>query len=63
MAKTVKFEDKMNRLQEIVDKLEDDKTEIDEAIKFYEEGLDLTKDLQSQLKAFEEKINKISKEK
>lgn len=63
MAKTVKFEDKMNRLSEIVSKLEDDKTEIDEAIKFYEEGLALSKDLQEQLNVFEEKINKISKEK
>lgn len=63
MAKTVKFEDKMNRLSEIVSKLEDDKTEIDEAIKFYEEGLALSKELQEQLNVFEEKINKISKEK
>lgn len=62
MAKTLKFEDKMNRLQEIVDKLESDSTDIDEAIKYYEEGLTLTKDLQSQLKSFEEKIDKISKE-
>ena len=63
MAKIVKFEDKMNRLSEIVSKLEDDKTEIDEAIKFYEEGLALSKELQEQLNVFEEKINKISKEK
>lgn len=63
MAKSVKFEDKMNRLSEIVEKLEDDKTDIDEAIKFYEEGLALSKDLQDQLKVFEDKINKISKEK
>lgn len=63
MAKTQKFEDKMNRLSEIVEKLENDKTEIDEAIKFYEEGLALSKELQDQLKVFEDKIKKISKEK
>lgn len=63
MAKTQKFEDKMNRLSEIVEKLENDKTEIDEAIKFYEEGLALSKELQDHLKVFEDKIKKISKEK
>lgn len=63
MVKVIKFEDKMNRLSEIVDKLQSEKTEIDEAIKLYEEGLNLTKDLQSQLKTFEDKIKKISKEK
>ena len=63
MANKVKFEDKMKKLQEIVNKLEDDNTEIDEAIKLYEEGLALSKDLELQLKGFEEKINDISKEK
>lgn len=63
MAKTIKFEDKMNRLSEIVDKLQSDKTEIDDAIKLYKEGLDLTNELKNQLKSFEEKIEKISKEK
>lgn len=61
MAKTIKFEDKMNRLSEIVDKLQSDKTEIDDAIKLYKEGLDLTNELKNQLKSFEEKIEKISK--
>lgn len=63
MAKVIKFEDKMNRLNEIVDELNDDQTSIDDAIKLYEEGLKLSKELQSQLKVFEEKIEKISKEK
>lgn len=63
MAKTIKFEDKMNRLSEIVDKLQSDKTEIDDAIKLYKEGLDLTNELKNQLKSFEDEIEKISKEK
>lgn len=62
MASKIKFEDKMNRLQEIVDKLEDEDTQIDEALKLYEEGLALSKDLQIQLKGFEDKIKEISKE-
>lgn len=63
MAKTLKFEDKMNRLQELVNSLEDDKTPLDEAIKYYEEGLALSKELQEQLKSFQKKISEISKEK
>ena len=62
MATKIKFEDKMNRLQEIVDKLEDEDTQIDEALKLYEEGLALSKDLQIQLKGFEDRIKEISKE-
>lgn len=62
MASKIKFEDKMNRLQEIVDKLEDEDTQIDEALKLYEEGLALSKDLQIQLKGFEDRIKEISKE-
>lgn len=63
MAKQIKFEDRMNRLKEIVYNLESDSVEIDEAVKLYEEGLLLSKELQEQLKGFENKINDISKEK
>ena len=63
MAKEVKFEDKMNRLETIVDELENDTIDIDKALKLYEEGLELSKDLQKQLNSFEEKINKLSEEK
>lgn len=63
MAKQLKFEDKMNRLNEIVDKLENNSNDIDESIKFYEEGLKLAKELKSQLEIYEDKVKKISKEK
>lgn len=63
MAREVKFEDKMNRLETIVDELENDTIDIDKALKLYEEGLELSKDLQKQLNSFEEKINKLSEEK
>lgn len=61
MSKTVKFEDKMDELKNIVSKLDDSKTSLDDAIKLYEKGLEISKDLQSQLKTFESKINSISK--
>lgn len=61
MSKTAKFEDKMDELKNIVSKLDDSKTSLDDAIKLYEKGLEISKDLQSQLKTFESKINSISK--
>ena len=56
------FEEKMQRLEEIVNLLDSDKTSLDDSIKLYEEGLGLTKELEKQLKSFEEKIEKIGKE-
>ena len=60
MAKE-KFEDKMNRLSAIVEKLDDENTDLDESIKLYEEGLKLSKSLKEQLEAFKEKIAEINK--
>ena len=63
MTKEVKFEDKMKKLQTIVEELENDNIDIDKAIELYEEGLSLSNELQKQLKKFEEKIVSISEEK
>lgn len=62
MAKTVKFEDKMKRLEEIVDLLEKEETGLDESISLYEEGLQLSKSLKKDLKEFEDKIKEIGDE-
>ena len=56
------FEEKMQRLEEIVSLLASDKTSLDDSIKLYEEGLSLSKDLENQLKTFQEKIENIGKE-
>ena len=56
------FEEKMNRLQEIVSLLDREDTKLDDSIRLYEEGLKLTKELEGQLKSFEEKIESIGKE-
>lgn len=56
------FEEKMQRLEEIVSLLDSDKTSLDDSIKLYEEGLGLSKDLENQLKTFQEKIDNIGKE-
>lgn len=60
MAKETKFEDKMNRLNKIVESLEDENTDIDTALKLYEEGLNLAKELKEQLNVYDEKIKNIS---
>ena len=51
-----KFEDGMKRLEEIVESLEKGDLDIDKSLKLFEEGLDLSKKLQKELKGYEEKI-------
>ena len=51
----------MNRLSEIVEKLDDENVDLDESIKLYEEGLKLSKELKEQLEGFKEKIDSINK--
>ena len=61
MAK-LKFEDKMKRLQEIVDLLDSSDIELDKSIYLYKEGLELSKELKEQLSAYEEKIEELKKD-
>ena len=61
MAK-LKFEDKMKRLQEIVDLLDYSDIELDKSISLYKEGLELSKELKEQLSAYEEKIEELKKD-
>jgi len=56
------FETKMNELQEIVEKMEDENTGLEEAISLYEKGLQLAQDLQKQLSSYQEKITKLQQE-
>ena len=61
MAKELKFEDQMKKLEEIVEKLESNDVDLDDSISLYEEGLKLSKSLKEQLKKFEKKINELNK--
>lgn len=56
----VKFEDQMNRLQEIVNELEKDSSDLDKSIDLYQEGLKLSKSLKDELSEFEKKINELN---
>ena len=61
MAK-LKFEDKMQRLQEIVNLLDSSDIELDKSISLYKEGLELSKELKEQLNTYEEKIEELKKD-
>ena len=61
MGKT-SFEKQMTRMQEIVEILEKGEVILDESIKLYEEGLNLSKELKKQLNEYEKTIEKINEE-
>lgn len=56
----MKFEDKIKRIEEIFDMLENEEIELNEMIKLYEEGIKLTNDAKKYLEDTELKIKKIS---
>ena len=58
MAK-LKFEEKMQMLEEIVNELENDDVNLDESIEKYTKAMTLVKECDSELKNIEEKIAKI----
>lgn len=58
MAK-LKFEQKMQMLEEIVNELENDDVNLDESIEKYTKAMTLVKECDSELKSIEEKIAKI----
>ena len=61
MAKPKSFEASMERLQQIVDLLEENEAPLDETISLFEEGLKLIKSCDDQLKAFEQKVEELTK--
>ena len=59
MAKEMKFEEKMAKLEELVSELEKDDIKIDDSIEKYKEAIGLVNDCNKQLKSIEEQIVKI----
>lgn len=55
------FEEKMKRLSEITERIEERSCGLDESIALYEEGLKLSKELQELLDGYSKKIEEISK--
>lgn len=54
------FEEKMNRLGEIVGKVENSVLPLEESLKLYQEGTALIKELQSALDDAEKKIKEVT---
>lgn len=62
MAKTkMTFEESMSRLEEIVSELEKNERPLDETITLFEEGLQLVKSCDEQLKKYESQIDTLIK--
>ena len=59
MEKEINFEESLKRLEEIVTKLEEGKSSLDESLKLYEEGVGLAVALQKKLKEVEVQTVKI----
>ena len=59
MEEKLPFKKSMNRLEEIVDALEKNEIELEEAITLFEEGLQLVNSCDSQLKNFENKVQEL----
>jgi len=54
--KAQSFENKMKRLEEIVNKMESSEVDLEDSIKLFEEGVGLSKECQTLLDTAEEKV-------
>lgn len=57
--KKIDFKKELERLDEIVDKISNKALPLDEALKLYEEGAKIVKELEKQLEEAKEKVEKI----
>lgn len=62
MAKEMKFEEKMAKLEELITELEKEDIKIDDSIEKYKEAIGLVNECNQQLKSIEEQIVKIVSE-
>ena len=59
MEKEINFEKELNRLKEIVSLIQQKELSLDESLKLYEEGSQIVKVLNEELKKAEEKVEKV----
>ena len=57
--KNIDFEQSLNKLKEILEKINDENTSVDESIKLYEDAKIIIDSIQDPLKNVKEKIEKI----
>jgi exodeoxyribonuclease VII small subunit len=58
-VKKIKFEDKLNKLNEIADEISSNVLSLDKSISLYEKGLKIIKELEDELEAAKKKVEKI----
>lgn len=58
----VSFEDSLNKLEEIVEKLEKGELNLDEALKLYEEGMHYSDQCLEKLNESKQKVEKLARE-
>lgn len=61
MPTKVTFEKQLSRLEEIVEKLEEEQTDLDNAVKLFEEGIGLSKELSQKLEKVKFKVEELKK--
>lgn len=59
MEKEINFQEELNRLNQIVNDIQQKDVSIDESLKLFEEGNKIIKTLQEELKKAEAKVEKI----
>ena len=59
MEQQIRFEEAMQKLSNIVEKLEGGEGSLDEMIRLYEEGMTLVKNCERQLDAYEASISRL----
>ncbi len=62
VSKAESFETKMKRLEEIVNSMESSDVDLEDSIKFFEEGVGLSKECQSLLDKAEDKVKLLTKD-
>lgn len=60
MSDKISFEDKMQILEDIADKMESGDISLEESVKSYEKGMELIKECEDYIKTAKLKIQKIS---
>jgi len=63
MSEELKFEKALKKLEEIVNKLEDGKLDIEESLKYYAEGIKLSQLCSKKLEKIENKITELKENK
>ncbi len=61
MTDKLNYQSLRDELDEVLDKIQSDSVDVDEAIKLYEKGIELAKKLEDYLNTAQNKITKISK--